>query len=63
MAAWPARPDAAAGRAALASALAVGGTPLALAGAAEVVGLRPAYLLVPALLGLLLARACHTVRR
>jgi len=63
VAAWPARPDAAAGRAALASALAVGGTPLALAGAAEVVGLRPAYLLVPALLGLLLARACHTVRR
>jgi fucose permease len=62
--AWPARPDAAAGRAALASALAVGAAPLALAGVAEVVGLRPAYLLVPALLGLLLGRAtCHTVRR
>ena len=63
VAAWPARSDAAAGRAALASALAVGGAPLALAGVAEVVGLRPAYLLVPALLGLLLGRACHTVRR
>ena len=62
--AWPARPDAAAGRAALASALAVGAAPLALAGVSEVVGLRPAYLLVPVLLGLLLARAtCHTVRR
>jgi fucose permease len=63
VAAWPARPDAAAGRAALASALAVGGAPLALAGVAEVVGLRPAYLLVPALLGLLFGRACHTVHQ
>jgi predicted MFS family arabinose efflux permease len=61
--AWPSRPDAAAGRAALASALAVGAAPLALATVAEVVGLRPAYLLVPVLLGLLVGRAtCHTVR-
>jgi MFS family permease len=64
VAAWPSRPDAAAGRAALASAFAVGAAPLALAAVAEVVGLRPAYLLVPALLGLLAGRAtCHTVRR
>jgi MFS family permease len=62
--AWPSRPDAAAGRAALASALAVGAAPLALAAVAEIIGLRPAYLLVPALLGLLVGRAtCHTVRR
>jgi MFS family permease len=62
--AWPSRPDAAAGRAALASALAVGAAPLALAAVAEVIGLRPAYLLVPVLLGLLVGRAtCHTVRQ
>jgi hypothetical protein len=64
VAAWPSRPDAAAGRAALASALAVGAAPLALAAIAEIVGLRPAYLLVPLMLGVLVARAtCHTVRR
>jgi MFS family permease len=64
VAAWPSRPDAAAGRAALASALAVGAAPLALAAVAEVIGLRLSYLLVPIFLGLLVGRAtCHTVRQ
>ena len=57
VAAWPDRPDAASARAALASGLAIGGAPLLLATMAEFVGLRAAYLLVPALLGMLLWRA------
>lgn len=60
VAAWPDRPDAAAARAAVASGLAIGVVPLALVAAAEVVGLRAAYLLVP---GLLLALLARTVAR
>lgn len=56
VAAWPHAPDRAAARAALASGLAIGGAPYLLARLADAVGLRPAYLLVPALL---LALAVH----
>jgi hypothetical protein len=50
VAAWPHAPDQAAARAALASGLAIGGAPYLLARLAGATGLRPAYLLVPALL-------------
>jgi MFS family permease len=50
VAAWPHAPDRAAARAALASGLAIGGAPYLLARLADAAGLRPAYLLVPALL-------------
>jgi predicted MFS family arabinose efflux permease len=50
VAAWPHAPDRAAARAALASGLAIGGAPYLLARLADATGLRPAYLLVPALL-------------
>ncbi|SCF13268.1 Cyanate permease [Micromonospora haikouensis] len=50
VAAWPHAPDRAAGRAALASGLAIGIAPLALARLADHVGLRAAFLIVPVLL-------------
>ena len=60
IAAWPTSPDTAAARAALASGLAIGGAPAILAWLSEAVGLRTAYLLVPALLMVLVA---HIVMR
>jgi MFS family permease len=57
LAAWPHARDRAAARAALASGLAIGIAPLALAGLADSVGLRSAYLIVPALLTVLAAHA------
>jgi MFS family permease len=58
LAAWPHAPDRAAARAALASGLAIGGTPFLLARLADGFGLRTAYLIVP---GLLLALVARTV--
>jgi len=57
VAAWPDRPDSAAARAALASGLAIGVSPLVLAALADVLGLRTAYLLVPCILAALLVRS------
>jgi hypothetical protein len=62
VAAWPERADAASGRAALASGLAIGVVPLMLAALAGVIGLRTAYLLVPGLLLVLLCRASSRQR-
>jgi fucose permease len=56
IAAWPQAPDQASARAALGSGLAIGGAPFALGRLSDAVGLRAAYLLVPVLLGLLVAR-------
>lgn len=50
LAAWPAAPQRAAARAALASGLAIGAAPLLLGGLADALGLRTAMLLTPALL-------------
>ena len=57
VAAWPDRPDGAAARAALASGLAIGVSPLVLAALADLVGLRTAYLLVPGILVALILRS------
>jgi fucose permease len=56
IAAWPAAPDRAAARAALASGLAIGGAPFLLAQVSDTAGLRTAFLIVPALLVLLAIR-------
>jgi fucose permease len=48
--AWPQAPDRAAARAALASGLAIGGAPFLLAQLSDAIGLRAAFLIVPALL-------------
>jgi MFS family permease len=63
VAAWPERPDGAAARAALASGLAIGVSPLVLAGLADLVGLRTAYLLVPGILVALVLRTRSAYRR
>lgn len=63
VAAWPHARDRAAARGALASGLAIGAAPLLLARLAEVVGLRAAYLVVPALLAALAAHAAITLTR
>jgi MFS family permease len=57
VAVWPHAPDRAAARAALASGLAIGIAPFVLARLSDVSGLRNAYLIVPALLVVLAARA------
>jgi MFS family permease len=56
VAVWPHAPDKAAAWAALASGLAIGVTPFVLARLSDVAGLRIAYLIVPALLAVLVAR-------
>jgi MFS family permease len=63
VAAWPDRPDGAAARAALASGLAIGASPLVLAALADLVGLRRAYLLVPCILVALVLRTRWAYRR
>ena len=63
VAAWPDRQDLAAARGALASGMAIGIAPLVLARLADAAGLRTAYLVVPALLLLLVAKAARTLRR
>jgi MFS family permease len=50
VAAWPQAPDRAAARAALASGVAIGGAPFLLAQLSDAIGLRAAFLIVPALL-------------
>jgi MFS family permease len=61
IAAWPAAPDRASARAALGSGLAIGGAPFLLAQLSDTVGLRTAFLIVPALLVLLAARSVTAV--
>jgi MFS family permease len=61
IAAWPHAPDRAAAWAALASGLAIGGAPALLARLADTVGLRTAFLIVPALLLVLGGRAALTL--
>ena len=56
VAAWPHAPDLAAARAALASGLAIGGAPFLLAQLSDVIGLRMAFFIVPALLLVLAIR-------
>ena len=56
IAAWPHAPDRAAARAALGSGLAIGGAPFLLAQMSDAIGLRAAFLIVPALLLVLAAR-------
>jgi predicted MFS family arabinose efflux permease len=63
VAAWPHAPDRAAARAALASGLAIGCAPALLAGLADLAGLRVAFLVVPAVLVALGARASIGLRR
>jgi MFS family permease len=63
VAAWPHARDQAAARGALASGLAIGAAPLLLARLADIVGLRAAYLVVPALLTALAAHAAITLTR
>ena len=63
VAAWPQATDRAAARAALASGVAIGAAPLALARLADHVGLRSAYLIVLILLGVLAAHAVTTLAR
>ncbi len=57
VAAWPSAPDRAAARGALASGVAIGGAPLLLARLSDGIGLRLAYLIVPALLAALAGHA------
>jgi MFS family permease len=57
VATWPHAPDRAAARAALASGLAIGVTPFLLGRLSDAIGLRTAYLIVPALLIVLAARS------
>lgn len=54
LASWPANPVRAAARCALASGLAIGSAPLLLATVADITGLRPAFLITPALLAVFL---------
>lgn len=63
VAAWPHAPERAAARGALASGLAIGVAPLVLARLADAVGLRAAYLIVPALLAVLLAHSLGSLPR
>ncbi|HEY7483654.1 MAG TPA: MFS transporter [Streptosporangiaceae bacterium] len=63
VAAWPHAPDRAAARGALASGLAIGGAPYLLARLADWVGLRRAFLIVPALLLALGLRVAADYRR
>jgi predicted MFS family arabinose efflux permease len=56
IAAWPHAPDRAAARAALGSGIAIGGAPFLLAQMSDAIGLRAAFLIVPALLLVLAAR-------
>jgi len=56
VAAWPHMPDRAAARAALGSGIAIGGAPFLLAQVSDSIGLRAAFLIVPALLLVLAAR-------
>jgi MFS family permease len=56
VAAWPHMPDRAAARAALGSGIAIGGAPFLLAQLSDAIGLRAAFLIVPALLAVLAAR-------
>jgi MFS family permease len=63
VAAWPRHRDRASARAALASGLAIGVAPTLLATAAETVGLRTAYLIVPVLLVALGVHAAQAYRR
>lgn len=62
IAAWPQAPDAAAARAALASGLAIGIAPFALAQLSDAIGLRVAFLIVPVLLLVLALRVWMTAR-
>jgi fucose permease len=62
VATWPHAPDRASARAALASGLAIGVTPFVLGRLSDAIGLRAAYLIVPALLVVLAARTV-TARR
>jgi MFS family permease len=62
VATWPHAPDQASARAALASGLAIGVTPFALGRLSDAIGLRAAYLIVPALLVVLAVRTV-TARR
>ena len=57
VAAWPHAPDQASARAALGSGVAIGAAPFVLGRLSDAVGLRAAYLIVPALLALLVLRA------
>ncbi len=63
IAAWPFAPDRAAARGALASGVAIGVAPLALARVADAIGLRVAYLIVPVLLTVLAAHAATGLAR
>jgi fucose permease len=56
LAAWPQATDRAAARAALASGIAIGGAPFLLAQLSDAIGLRSAFLIVPALLAVLAVR-------
>jgi fucose permease len=56
IAAWPQAPDRASARAALGSGLAIGVAPFVLAQVSDRIGLRAAYLIVPALLLVLAVR-------
>jgi fucose permease len=62
VATWPHAPDRAAARAALASGLAIGVTPFLLGRLSDAIGLRAAYLIVPALLLVLAVRTVTTER-
>ena len=62
IATWPQAPDQAAARAALASGLAIGVTPFLLGRLSDAIGLRAAYLIVPALLAVLTVRSLITRR-
>jgi hypothetical protein len=63
LAAWPANPSRAAARCALASGIAIGAAPLLLGALADLAGLRAALLLVPALLGTIVARCTARLAR
>ena len=63
IATWPQAPDQAAARAALASGLAIGVTPFLLGRLSDAIGLRAAYLIVPALLAVLTVRSLIARRR
>ena len=56
VAAWPQAPDRASARAALGSGIAIGGAPFVLAQLSDAIGLRTAFLIVPALLLVLCVR-------
>lgn len=62
VATWPHDPDRAAARAALASGLAIGVTPFVLGRLSDTIGLRAAYLIVPALLIVLAVRSLTAQR-